>query len=455
MKNYKIVVINGSPNGENISTTMQYIKYLKQEFPMHSYQIINVGKEINKIVSNEILFEKYIDQIENADIVMWASPVYFLLVPYQLKRFIELIYEKKKENVFNNKYAISLVTSVNFFDNIASDYLSQISESLNMINLENLTFSKHELMSPVTQERFKHIFNYIFIQINDLVKVQIKHVNLEVSKKIIYKPITCENKIDLKNAVVITDSKDYDNTKNILNKIKSSVENIEVINLHNVDIKSGCTSCMKCTDTLNCCIKDGYREFFDKSVRDKSTIIFVSEVKDKFLSARMKLFFDRMFFSNHIPVLKDKQIGFICVGDVTPIIRDFASGVSQFQQANLIDIISDNCQSSDEFDSHINLFLKKAEYYSVNNVIRPNNFLGVGGRKVLRDVLVKDLRYAFLKDYEYYKKNKLLDFPQYDWTAKRRNMKLLAIQMIPGMKKKIREDINAKIVMPFKKILND
>jgi hypothetical protein len=61
-----------------------------------------------------------------------AFPLYFLLVPSNYKRFIELIWERGAEAAFKGKYAASLSTSIHFYDHIVHNYINAISEDLDM-----------------------------------------------------------------------------------------------------------------------------------------------------------------------------------------------------------------------------------------------------------------------------------------------------------------------------------
>ena len=44
-------------------------------------------------------FQEMMDEVRSSDGVLWAFPLYVFLVSSQYKRFIELIWEKKMEEV--------------------------------------------------------------------------------------------------------------------------------------------------------------------------------------------------------------------------------------------------------------------------------------------------------------------------------------------------------------------
>jgi NAD(P)H-dependent FMN reductase len=80
----KIAVLNGSPKGE-ISVTMQYVRYIQKQYPEHELRIISVAHEINGIERDPVKWQTVMDEVQSSDGVLWATPVYFFLVPSQLK----------------------------------------------------------------------------------------------------------------------------------------------------------------------------------------------------------------------------------------------------------------------------------------------------------------------------------------------------------------------------------
>jgi len=79
--------------------------------------------------------------------------------------------------------------------------------------------------------------------------------------------------------------------------------------------------------------------------------------------------------------------------------------------ATLIGFVSDESTDNKSLDRLIEDFAKRTVFHSENNIRKAPNFLGVGGRKIFRDDIAGSLGGIFSGDYEYYKKNGLLDFP--------------------------------------------
>jgi len=51
----KFVVLNGSPKGNKLSFTMQYIYYAQKMFPYVEFSLINIGQKLNNMKIKEEL----------------------------------------------------------------------------------------------------------------------------------------------------------------------------------------------------------------------------------------------------------------------------------------------------------------------------------------------------------------------------------------------------------------
>jgi len=149
----KLVIFNGSPKGIE-SVTMQYILYIKKKHPEHEYNIINIAQQIKKIENDEKRFEDIILQVKESDGVIWGFPLYVMLVSSQYKRFIELIFERNVEAVFENKYTIVLSTSIHFYDHTAQNYMNSICDDLKMKYVGNYPADSWDLLYPKRRARW-------------------------------------------------------------------------------------------------------------------------------------------------------------------------------------------------------------------------------------------------------------------------------------------------------------
>ena len=93
--------------------------------------------------------------------------------------------------------------------------------------------------------------------------------------------------------------------------------------------------------------KDGYIEFYKSTVMTADVLVYAGQMVDRFLSARWKMFFDRIFFNTHTPVLVGKQIALVVSGPLSqePNLMEVFRGFFEFQGANLVGAVSDEADS--------------------------------------------------------------------------------------------------------------
>ena len=424
----KIAILNGSPKG-NISATMQYILYIQKKFPQHEYKFLNVAQQIKILEKNEERFNSIIEEIRTSDGVIWGFPLYILLVPSQYKRFIELIYERKVENVFKDKYAALLCTSIHFYDTTAINYVSGICEDLEMKFVGDYSADMYDLIEEDQRLNLISFADEFFNAIE---------YNLPTSKKFYplkyrqfeYNPSELQReKIDLdgKKITVFTDSTD-ENTN--LGKMIKQFQNcfsgsVEVVNINEVDIIGGCIGCVHCAYDNQCVYKDkdGFTEFYNTKLKTPDILVHALTIKDRYFSARWKMILDRSFFRGHTPTVVGKQFGYLLSGPLSqiPNLRQIIRAMVEISDCNLVDVITDEFGDSNEIDLMIYNMAKKLIKSFNNNYIKPGTFLAVGGQKIFRDLIYGRLGFVFQADRRYYLEHDLFDFPQDDEQAKKMN----------------------------------
>ncbi len=150
-----ILVINGSPKGEE-SITYQTIEYLKICYPEHSYQTCHAGKFIKKLEKD---FLEAADMLKNAELIVFAYPVYTFLVPSQLHRFIELI--KENEIDLKGKFVTQITTSKHFYDITAHTFIEENCEDLGMRVIKGLSADMEDLLSKKGQKEARAFFHRV------------------------------------------------------------------------------------------------------------------------------------------------------------------------------------------------------------------------------------------------------------------------------------------------------
>ena len=126
-----IIVINGSPSGTR-GTTAQYVDYLAEQLPEHRFDVVEVARQARRIERDSATFEAIVERMASADALIWCFPVYFMLVPAQLQRFMERLLEREGPAPLAGKVATAISSSAHFYDHTAHDYVGAISADLGM-----------------------------------------------------------------------------------------------------------------------------------------------------------------------------------------------------------------------------------------------------------------------------------------------------------------------------------
>jgi len=459
----KITILNGSPKGAE-SVTMQYILYIKKKHPEHEYNIINIAQTIKKIEKNEERFKNILQQVGDSDGIIWGFPVYVMLVCSQYKRFIELIFEKEAESFFKDKYVMSLSTSIHFYDHTAQNYIRAICDDLGMKFFGYFAADSWDLLYPKRRYRWLIFTEKFFetIENNFPTTRQFQPLNHRKFDYIPQSSTTKEEKIDTQGQKVLIVSEDTSESTNLGKMVKrfreSFANDVELINIHDIDIKGPCIGCAKCGYNHECIYKDkdGFTDFWTNKVMKADILIFAGTIKDRYLSSKWKLIYDRAFFNNHTPTIIGKQLGHIISGPISqiPNLKEMLQAHVEYQDSNYLNFITDEFGESEDIDALLYNFAKQAIDFSVANYIGPRTFLGEAAMKMFRDDVYGRNRFVFLADHEYYKTHGVYDtFPQNDERAKKLNEKLIPLMKIDKLRNKI--NMMQEFLRPFRKVLSD
>jgi multimeric flavodoxin WrbA len=264
-----------------------------------------------------------------------------------------------------------------------------------------------------------------------------------------------------KKVLILSDLKEpQSNLGKMIEQFKNSfVEEVKVINLYEIDIKGGCLGCIQCGYDYQCAYgnQDEFVQFYKDQVKNADILIYSGKIQDRYLSSRWKMFFDRSFFHTHTPSLTGKQVGFILSGPLRqiPNLRQILEAYTEWQQANLVDIITDEDENSKVLDARLQHLAERAIHLAEKNYIKPKTFLSVGGMKIFRDDVWGSLRFPFQADHQFYKKHNLYDFPHRKYKARLMNSLLILLTKIPSMRKEIyRKRIKDEMLKPLQKVVN-
>ena len=399
-----------------------------------------------------------------------AFSLYILHVHANYKRFIELVFERNAQEAFKGKYTAALSTSIHFFDHTAHNYIHAICDDLEMRFVDSFAADMYDLMKEEGRKQLEIFGRQFFEAVQNQVPVQRQFPPLKAGD-FTYQPVLPPNPTSTqgKKVVILHDGKEEDsNLAKMVNRCRSAFSGeVKVVNIHDIEIKSSCLGCLECGSNNRCAFtgKDGYIEFYKSTVMTADVLVYAGRMVDRFLSARWKMFFDRIFFNTHTPVLVGKQIALVVSGPLSqePNLMEVFRGFFEFQGANLVGAVSDEADfladgtssaSSAELDRLLDQLMARAVTYAQNGYLRPQTFLGVGGMKIFRDDIYGRLRMIFPADHRAYQKNGLYKtFPQAEFDTMMLNTFGVPIVNLPPIRKKFDKMIKKQMVEPYKQVV--
>ncbi len=460
----KIFVLNGSPKGD-WSITMQYVQFVQKKLPAHQFEIINIASTIKEIENNQAYFDEIMEKIENADGVLWAFPLYILNVHSNYKRFIELVFERKAGNAFKGKYTAAFSTSIHFFDNTAHNYIEAVSDDLGMRYTGFYSAYMYDLMNEKERKQILSFFGEFINSIGEKIRTSKSYGPVTYTPQN-YIPGKIKEQLETggKKIVIIAD---YAGKNSNIAAMAGTFQNLfgnkaslKLININEIKIKGGCLGCIRCGFDNICAYgdSDDIRQIYNTDLAKADIIVYALPIADRFFSSRFKMFIDRCFsLTTHQPFLSGKQIAFIISGPLSQNqnIRDFMLGYAESFGGNVAGIVSDEPGNSSEIDGQLESLASRLVRFSEMKFAHPGTFLNIGGLKIFRDEIYRNLKFPFQADYRYYKRYKLFDFPQRDKRFVLFNLFMIPLTKIHVVKESIRKHMKKHMAMPFKKIVNE
>jgi len=455
----KIAILNGSPKGD-LSVTLQYINYIHKKYPELELSVHHVSQKIKSIEKKEKSFEKIINDVGDSDAVWWSVPIYVCLIPSQYKRFIELVWERGAEKAFRDKYTAVITTSIHFYDSTGNNYLHSICDDLNMKYVDFFSPDMFDLLIEEHRTKLLQFAENFIDAVKNKVPVS-KSFNPAIWRDFEYTPGKPDARVDTgnKRVLVLTDSSETDTNLNKMvgRFMDSYASEVELADLSKISIIGGCLGCIECGFDNRCAYtgKDDFIDFYNDKVKTADILVYAGAIKDRYLSATWKLFFDRRFFNTHMPTQAGKQVAYLISGPFSqiPNLKEILSALTELDQANLCGIVTDEFGESKDIDALLQSLANKLIRNSEKAYVKPMTFRGVGGRKVFRDDIWGRLRFPFIADHEYYEKHGLYDFPNVDPDANKFGLDMIEAVKDPDARERIRKMIKTQMVAPHKKIV--
>jgi multimeric flavodoxin WrbA len=454
----KTVVLHGSPSGAN-SVTLKYIQYLQQQFPEHPFEIIDVARGIRRLERDEARFGQIVDAIRGADGVLWSFPVYTFLVPAGMARFIELLYERLEPGALAGKLSTAFSTSEHFYDNNAHAYIEEVAGDLGMRVLKGFSAQMDELLDEGRRANVDGFMRHYLRCLEGGAPMEEFHVPVTRHDRS-YTPTEIEEpaKTGTLRVTVITDLQPgADNLGGMIDTfVRATPHQVDVVNLHEIDMRGGCLGCLRCVHDGVCVYKDGFAEAFDRRIATADALILAGTLRPRYLSSTFKMYFDRNFKNGHRPILHGKPLGMLLSGPLRqmPNLREILEATHEVQHSPRLGIITDEYGDDAAITDRVVGLAGALDDWAENPWMRPGTFLGVGGRKIFRD-LIYGMRGVLSADHAYYRRNGLYDFPQRNWRMQIFNLVLTMMTLFPPSRRWLLSKMGELKLLQFKKIVHE
>ena len=382
-----ILVIVGSPKGKD-SITLHTCLYLEKQFPELHFDYLYPGQRIKALEKD---FSPALDAIRKADVLLFCYPVYTFLVPYQLHRFIELM--KASGEDFSGKTATQVTTSKHFYDITAHRFIRDNCADMGLCFLDGLSADMDDILKDSGRKQARDWMNFVRWQMGS--------------------GESPERSNDRK-AVVVADLEPGDA------RLKEMVDRFvavfpypcDVINIREFPFQGGCLSCFSCAATGKCVYKDGFDDFLRNTIHKHDAIIYAFRIQDHSMGSRFKMYDDRQFCNGHRTVTMGTPFGYLVEGAYSKEenLRLLLEARAQVGGNFLAGVATDE----GDMEAAINQLSATLAYAMETRYTPPQNFLGVGGMKIFRD-LIYMMRGLMRADHRFFKSHGQYDFPQKQW----------------------------------------
>ena len=445
----KIAVINGSPKGK-YSITLQTLLYLQRRFPMHEFEILHAGQKIKALEKDFSEAEKLLNW---AEAIIFSYPVYTFLAPSQLHRFIELVKASGLE--LKGKFATQISTSKHFYDVTAHKYVEENALDMGLCYVRGFSADMEDLLTKQGKTDAEKFFERFIWSIEEniyTVKVDAPRDFNPVPAAVPAEAIA--KKSGDKDIVIITDCRDAaSNLALMTERFRAKLPyETRVVNISEYPLAGGCLGCFRCAVSEKCVYKDGFDRFLREEIQTADAIVYAFTVSDHSMGARFKMYDDRNFCNGHRTVTVGMPVGYLVSGNYSA-------------ENNLRTVIEARAETGGNFlcavatdehdtDSQVDALAKALTFALRTKHTAPQNFYGVGGMKIFRD-LIYQMRGMMRADHKFYKKQGIYDFPQKKFFT---SLKMYAVGALLSNEKilaKMGNRMNEGMLMPYEKMFRE
>ncbi len=440
-----ILVLNGSPKGE-YSITLQTVRYLEKLCPRHNFEVLHVGQRIKGLERD---FTPAKTALEKADLILFSYPVYTFIAPSQLHRFIELI--KESGISLEGRFATQLTTSKHFYDVTAHRYIQDNCHDLGMKYIRGLSADMDDLLTEKGQKEARDFWKYVLFSMkHDLYESAPAPVS---PAKHVPVTVPAGKQREKKGDVVIVTDCEPENTQlqNMIARFQDVLPyKSRVVNIREYPFRGGCLGCFNCAVSGKCIYIDKFDEFLRNEIQTAQSIVYAFGIKDHSMGAAFKQYDDRQFCNGHRTVTMGMPMGYLVSGNYSEEfnLQMIIEGRAQVGGNFLAGVATDETNP----DAEIDKLAKNLTFALKKGYVPPQNFYGVGGMKIFRDLIW--LMQGMMKaDHAFYKEHSQYDFPQKKKGTICKMYLVGALLSNPKIKSKMGNKMNEGMIAPYEKVL--
>ena len=383
--------------------------------------------------------------------LLFDYPVYTFIAPCQLHRFIELMKDSCID--ISGKIASQITTSKHFYDVTAHRYIEDNCMDMGLKVVRGLSADMDDLLTEKGRGEAEDFFRYLMFSVHEGAFEPHREAVMQPAHKAVTVPeITDSAKIG--DVLVLTNMEANDGQlARMIDRFRAKLpRKTRVVNIREYPFKGGCLGCFNCAVSGKCIYKDGFDTFLREDIQKAEAIVYAFSIRDHSMGASFKLYDDRQFCNGHRTVTMGMPMGYLVSGDYS-------------REMNLQMIIEGRAQVGGNFmagvatdetdpDGEIDRLCKNLNYALENRYVPPQNFYGVGGMKIFRDLIW--LMQGMMKaDHKFYKAHGQYDFPQKKRGTMMKMYLVGALLSSPKIKAKLGNKMNEGMLMPYKKILDN
>ena len=443
----RILVINGSPKGKN-SVTLQTVNYLQILHPEHTFEVLHAGQQIKALERD---FSPAAQLIEQAECLLFSYPVYTFLAPCQLHRFIELLKEAKLP--LAGKYATQLTTSKHFYDITAHRYIQDNCADLGLRYVKGLSADMDDLTTEKGRKEAEGFLQYLLWSMGQGLSEPASPVDTPwFPHRATVPPEDASEKTG--DVVIVADLEEGDtDLQRMVDRFRAKLpRKTRVVNIRQYPFRGGCLGCFGCAISGKCVYNDGFDSYLREQIQTAESIVYAFRIKDHSMGARFKMYDDRQFCNGHRTVTIGMPVGYLISG---PYSREMNLQTVLEARAQVgSNFLAGIATDEEDPDGQIDALCAKLSYALENRYLPPQNFYGIGGMKVFRD-LIWLMQGMMRADHKFYKAHKQYDFPQKQWPKMLAMYAVGALLANPKLKEKAGSSMTDGMLMPYRKVLEE